>query len=429
MSIQIMRSRKASDRTSSTKRLDDGQLLYDKELKQLYIGDGSTEARNLAPITAHLQAGSGADSIQQSNATNTGDNSLALLGAKVTGNNVIGIGSGIESESVIVALGKYNKTKTSAIMCVGCGTDSSNTADAFVITSDKRAQVFGAPTETNDVIRRNEYSQKYQDYLKEASFEEPTTKLLLSNVPNPVWEDWYIIGQDLSSITVKHSDTRGDALNIGNISLTGFLNSYQPVSFSTTEASITTQKVSNLQHGENMLTLSMSYEAWLGSGSKDATDSKVFKAGWPIFVKTGNALIGLKDIRAITSGITSLTTSVHVSSGESVYFVFSDQLELSGDIICNGLGIGAELVQEAIPDFKIQSEDTGVSLKGYKSARLREGTYIFTINLKELPKLKQTTPQISLVEGTTIAIDSVDNSAQSINVYADNIKIGTVTKQ
>lgn len=128
MSIQIMRSPTASARTSSTTKLDDGQLLYDKELKQLYIGDGSTEAKHLAPITAHLQAGSGADSIQQSNATNTGDNSLALLGAKVTGNNVIGIGSGIESESVTVALGKYNKTKTSAIMCIGCGTDSSNTA-------------------------------------------------------------------------------------------------------------------------------------------------------------------------------------------------------------------------------------------------------------------------------------------------------------
>ena len=40
MSIQIMRSPTASARTSSTKVLDDGQLLYDKELKQLYIGDG-----------------------------------------------------------------------------------------------------------------------------------------------------------------------------------------------------------------------------------------------------------------------------------------------------------------------------------------------------------------------------------------------------
>lgn len=426
MSIQIMRCSTASTRTSSSKILADGQPLYDKELKQLYIGDGSTEAKSLKPVTAHLQAGSGVDSIQQSNATNTGDNSLALLGAKVTGNNVIGIGSGIESESVTVALGKYNKTKTSAIMCVGCGTDSSNTADAFVITSDKRAQVFGAPTETTDVIRRNEYSQKYQDYLKEASFVEPTTTLLLSNVPDPVWEDWYVIGQDLSSITVKHSDTRGDAQNIGSGSLTGFLKSYQSVSFSTTEASITTQRVSNLQQGENTLTLSMSYEAWLGS-SKNFIDSKVFKAGYPVFVRSGDSHVGIIDLCTITSGATSLTTSIEVSSGERVYFVFSDQLDLSEDVMCNGLGIGAELIQEVIPDFRIQSGDSGVSLRGYKSANLRAGTYTFTINLKELPK--QTTPVISLVNGTTIQIDTIDDNAQTIEVYADGTKIGEVSKQ
>lgn len=41
----------------------------------------------------------------------------------------------------------------------------------------------------------------------------------------------------------------------------------------------------------------------------------------------------------------------------------------------------------------------------------------------------QTTPAISLVSGTTIQIDTIDENAQTIEVYADGTKIGEVTKQ
>lgn len=41
----------------------------------------------------------------------------------------------------------------------------------------------------------------------------------------------------------------------------------------------------------------------------------------------------------------------------------------------------------------------------------------------------QTTPVISLVSGTTIQIDTIDDNAQTIEVYADGTKIGEVSKQ
>ena len=41
----------------------------------------------------------------------------------------------------------------------------------------------------------------------------------------------------------------------------------------------------------------------------------------------------------------------------------------------------------------------------------------------------QTTPAISLVSGTTIQIDTIDDNAETIEVYADGTKIGEVTKQ
>ena len=41
----------------------------------------------------------------------------------------------------------------------------------------------------------------------------------------------------------------------------------------------------------------------------------------------------------------------------------------------------------------------------------------------------QTTPVISLVSGTTIQVDTIDDNAQTIEVYADGTKIGEVSKQ
>ena len=40
----------------------------------------------------------------------------------------------------------------------------------------------------------------------------------------------------------------------------------------------------------------------------------------------------------------------------------------------------------------------------------------------------QTTPVISLVSGTTIQIDTIDDNATTIEVYADGAKIGEVGK-
>ena len=54
------------------------------------------------------------------------------------------------------------------------------------------------------------------------------------------------------------------------------------------------------------------------------------------------------------------------------------------------------------------------------------GNVTFTITGQSLPTLS--TPTISLVSGTTIQIDSIDDNASTIEVYADGTKIGEVAK-
>ena len=48
---------------------------------------------------------------------------------------------------------------------------------------------------------------------------------------------------------------------------------------------------------------------------------------------------------------------------------------------------------------------------------------------KYKPLPTQTTPAISLVSDSTIQIDTIDEHATTIEVYADGTSIGTVTKE
>lgn len=93
----------------------------------------------------------------------------------------------------------------------------------------------------------------------------------------------------------------------------------------------------------------------------------------------------------------------------------------------------------ALTEVVIKGSSTTVDLSGYFTT---DGTY--TINVKASAAnfndsalsngvsyvvKTQTTPVISLVSGTTIQIDTIDDNATTIEVYADGNKIGEVSKQ
>lgn len=93
-SIQILRGAVSYDPATSEEVLLDGQPFYSKKTKQLYVGEtdssGNTQAiKNLKPVTANLQAGSGENSTRQIyfkdadySAQAIGENSIALNGKR-----------------------------------------------------------------------------------------------------------------------------------------------------------------------------------------------------------------------------------------------------------------------------------------------------------------------------------------------------------
>lgn len=81
-----------------------------------------------------------------------------------------------------------------------------------------------------------------------------------------------------------------------------------------------------------------------------------------------------------------------------------------------------------LPDSVTVSGATGSWNKSSGTLTLSNatGNVTFTITGMSIPTLS--TPTISLVSGTTIQIDSIDDNASTIEVYADGTKIGEVTK-
>lgn len=82
-----------------------------------------------------------------------------------------------------------------------------------------------------------------------------------------------------------------------------------------------------------------------------------------------------------------------------------------------------------LPDSVSVSGATGSWNKSSGTLTLSNatGNVTFTIAGVSIPTLS--TPTISLVSGTTIQIDAIDDAAQTIEVYAGNTKIGEVSKQ
>ena len=50
MAIKLLRGN-STTRASSQRVLDDGQPLYEKDTHKLYVGDGTTQAKNLSCVT------------------------------------------------------------------------------------------------------------------------------------------------------------------------------------------------------------------------------------------------------------------------------------------------------------------------------------------------------------------------------------------
>lgn len=68
MAIKILRGN-STTRASSQTVLEDGQPLYEKDTHKLYVGDGTTQAKNLRCITTDL-AEKATNAINATNATN-----------------------------------------------------------------------------------------------------------------------------------------------------------------------------------------------------------------------------------------------------------------------------------------------------------------------------------------------------------------------
>ena len=125
--------------------------------------------------------------------------------------------------------------------------------------------------------------------------------------------------------------------------------------------------------------------------------------------------------------------------------LYSPTISLSGDIltITNSPNNG-----KFVSGYNIYKNNDVVTTSGPSEIDLSKyikdaGTYSITVkaanflyfndsaasNAVTYTLQAQTTPVISLVSGTTIQIDTIDDNAQTIEVYADGTKIGEVTKQ
>lgn len=93
----------------------------------------------------NVTAGSGEDSVQQVGGALANGKQSAALG--------FGTVAGSDYETVV---GQYNVERTDAQFQVGNGTDENNRKDAFVVLKDGRAKVQTAPSDSDDVVRKDD---------------------------------------------------------------------------------------------------------------------------------------------------------------------------------------------------------------------------------------------------------------------------------
>ena len=133
---------------------------------------------------------------------------------------------------------------------------------------------------------------------------------------------------------------------------------------------------------------------------------------------TGNVSVTVAGV-AISRTITATLTNVTAASGNATTIATGETKTLTYTA-ADGY---------VLPDTVTVTGATGVWNKDEGTLILSNPTANVNITITAVQLTQLTTPAISLVSGTTIQIDTIDDNATTIEVFADGLSIGEVQKQ
>lgn len=133
---------------------------------------------------------------------------------------------------------------------------------------------------------------------------------------------------------------------------------------------------------------------------------------------TGNVSVTVAGV-AISRTITATLTNVTAASGNATTIATGETKTLTYTA-ADGY---------VLPDTVTVTGATGVWNKDTGTLILSNPTANVNITITAVQLTQLTTPAISLVSGTTIQIDTIDDNATTIEVFADGTSIGEVQKQ
>ena len=133
---------------------------------------------------------------------------------------------------------------------------------------------------------------------------------------------------------------------------------------------------------------------------------------------TGNVSVTVAGV-AISRTITATLTNVTAASGNATT-IATDETKTLTYTAADGY---------VLPDTVTVTGATGVWNKDEGTLILSNPTANVNITITAVQLTQLTTPTISLVSGTTIQIDTIDDNATTIEVFADGVSIGEVQKQ
>lgn len=133
---------------------------------------------------------------------------------------------------------------------------------------------------------------------------------------------------------------------------------------------------------------------------------------------TGNVSVTVAGV-AISRTITATLTNVTAASGNATTIATGETKTLTYTA-ADGY---------VLPDTVTVTGATGVWNKDEGTLILSNPTANVTFTIAAVQLTQLTTPTISFVSGTTIQIDTIDDNATTIEVFADGLSIGEVQKQ
>lgn len=133
---------------------------------------------------------------------------------------------------------------------------------------------------------------------------------------------------------------------------------------------------------------------------------------------TGNVSVTVAGV-AISRTITATLTNVTAASGNATT-IATDETKTLTYTAADGY---------VLPDTVTVTGATGVWNKDEGTLILSNPTANVTFTIAGVQLTQLTTPTISFVSGTTIQIDTIDDNATTIQVFADGLSIGEVQKQ